>query len=373
MEIGNSAEVAEIQRLRDTAWEAIGSATVGKSERSRYWKAWTKHCQLYKASSSGEPPPDTANMLLTFAVAVREGQYGLGRQVQVQSVSKALRTVAQKYVLDGYPDPRKSSPAQHNLDLPLARLLKKYNDEDPPAEPKLAVPVSTVRKICKRYKFSDHHRAVADLCTIAFFYLLRVGEYTTPSKRRQREKRTTALRKCDIRLWRNNKLLPHNAPLSDLLEADSATICLAKTKNGVKGAVVHQEAIGGAVCPVAALARRIHNIKSAPQSCPISMVFHRTKQPTRVSDRDITIAVRWGAVNDNLLNQGYTLERVSSHSLRAGGAMALKLAGATTDTIMRMGRWTSNTYMTYIHAQIGALTKGIAWKMSRNHTFHNVG
>jgi hypothetical protein len=53
--------------------------------------------------------------------------------------------------------------------------------------------------------------------------------------------------------------------------------------------------------------------------------------------------------------------------------MALKLAGATTDTIMRMGRWTSNTYMTYIHAQIGALTKGIAWKMSRNHTFHNVG
>ena len=137
METGNSAGMAEIQRLRNTAWEAIGSATVGKSERNRYWKAWTKHCRLYKASSSGEPPPDTPNMLLTFAVAVREGQYGVGHQVQVQSVSKALRAVAQKYVLDGYPDPRKSSPAQHSLDLPLARLLKKYKDEDPPAEPKL--------------------------------------------------------------------------------------------------------------------------------------------------------------------------------------------------------------------------------------------
>ena len=66
-------------------------------------------------------------------------------------------------------------------DLPLAHLLKKYNDEDPPAQPKLAVPVSTVKKICKHYKFSDHHRAVANLCTIAFFYLLRVGEYTTPT------------------------------------------------------------------------------------------------------------------------------------------------------------------------------------------------
>ena len=179
--------------------------------------------------------------------------------------------------------------------------------------------------------------------------------------------------RCDIRLWCNNKILPHTAPLVTLLKAYSGTICLAKTKNGVKGAVVHQEAIGGALCPVAALARRIQNIRGTSKSCPISTVFHHNKQPTRVSDRDITIAVRWGAMNDNLLERGYTLDRVSSHSLRAGGAMALKLSGASTDTIMRMGRWTSNTYMTYIHAQIGALAKGLAWRMSSQHTFHNVG
>ena len=53
--------------------------------------------------------------------------------------------------------------------------------------------------------------------------------------------------------------------------------------------------------------------------------------------------------------------------------MALKLAGESTDTIMRVGWWTSNTYMTYIHAQIGALAKGLAWRMSQHHTFHNVG
>jgi hypothetical protein len=53
--------------------------------------------------------------------------------------------------------------------------------------------------------------------------------------------------------------------------------------------------------------------------------------------------------------------------------MALKLAGESLDTIMRVGRWTSLTYMTYIHAQIGALAKGLAWKMSKQHTFHNVG
>ena len=76
---------------------------------------------------------------------------------------------------------------------------------------------------------------------------------------------------------------------------------------------------------------------------------------------------------DGLLEQGYTLARVSSHSLRSGIAMALKLAGESSDTIMRVGRWTSLTYMTYIHAQIGALAKGLAWIMSKHHTFHNVG
>ena len=38
--------------------------------------------------------------LLTFAVAVREGQYGKGHQVQVQSVEFTLQAVDQKNVLE---------------------------------------------------------------------------------------------------------------------------------------------------------------------------------------------------------------------------------------------------------------------------------
>ena len=58
-------------------------------------------------------------------------------------------------------------------------------------------------------------------------------------------------------------------------------------------------------------------------TCPISTVFYLAKQPTRVSDRDTTTAVWWGATADGLLDRGYTKHRESSHSLRAGGAMAL--------------------------------------------------
>ena len=87
---------------------------------------------------------------------------------------------------------------------------------------------------------------------VAFFYLLRVGEYTV--SRNSRRKRTIPLRKGDVRLWHKGKLLDHESPLPTLLLADSATISIANTKNGTKGAFVHHDAFGSDVCPVAALA-----------------------------------------------------------------------------------------------------------------------
>jgi hypothetical protein len=174
-------------------------------------------------------------MLLTFDVAVREGQYGLGHQVKVQLVSKALRAVAQKYVLDGHHNPRRSSQAQNSLDLPIAHPLKKFDNNDPPAEPKLAVPTLRVKKIAQQYHFSYHHQAMADLCIIAFFFLLRVGEYTTPALKLKRRKCTISLQKCNICLWCKGRLLDPLAELATLLTADSGTICITNTKMEQKG------------------------------------------------------------------------------------------------------------------------------------------
>ena len=231
--------------------------------------------------------------------------------------------------------------------------------------------MSTIEAISRDYRWTEHQHAVADLVIIAFFYLLRVGEYTSPAGTRKR--RTIPLRQCDVRLWRNGTLLHHSAGLPTLLSADSATICIANTKNGTKGAVVHHEAFGGPICPVAALARRVANIGLSGEACPLSRVSHASGRVTMTTDRDIGTAVRWGATSDGLLAKGYTLTRISSHSLRAGGAMALKLSGASDSTIMRVGRWTSLTYLTYIHTQIGALTAGVAANMSTAFTFQNVG
>ena len=52
--------------------------------------------------------------------------------------------------------------------------------------------------------------------------------------------------------------------------------------------------------------------------------------------------------------------------------MAMILNGVQPTVVKKMGRWSSNTWMNYIHEQIGAITVGVAARMSRYIPFHNV-
>ena len=62
---------------------------------------------------------------------------------------------------------------------------------------------------------------------------------------------------------------------------------------------------------------------------------------------------------------GFSADLVSSHSLPAGGAKAMKeLNGEDRDTIRKQGRWSSDTFLMYIHEQIAAFSSGIYKRMS---------
>ena len=65
-----------------------------------------------------------------------------------------------------------------------------------------------------------------------------------------------------------------------------------------------------------------------------------------VTNTDINRAVKSAAEAIGLFsnNVGYTADDVSSHSLRAGGAMAMHLNGAKPLDIMKQGRWKSYTF-----------------------------
>ena len=79
-------------------------------------------------------------------------------------------------------------------------------------------------------------------------------------------------------------------------------------------------------------------------------------------------AVRRGARLAQLEASGYHLTRIGAHSLRA-----LWLSGHGPEAMMKMGRWCTQTLLTYIHSHIAALTTGASCKMGRPVHFHNVG
>ena len=264
----------------------------------------------------------------------------------------------------------------------MARLLEGYRREDPPSTPQLAVPVA-VPEACFKIAYQTNNpinHAVGDLALIAFYYLLRVGEYTKPKLRvingkTKRATRTQQFRVENIGFFKNNKILPRNSKLKELLTADSCTLKITNQKNGRMGQTIHHFATHTSTCPVQAVARRVHHILSNKGSTSnlICDVFDKsTNSWTQVTARNMMTGVRQAVSSLNLQQCGIDIDLVGVHSLRAGGAMALKLQGENDTTIMKMGRWTSLTFLQYIHNQIAHLSKGLATKMSTKLNFQNI-
>ena len=72
-------------------------------------------------------------------------------------------------------------------------------------------------------------QATGYLLIIAFYYFLRIGEYTKPRKVKRnaklvREKRTQQFRVKDMGFCKNGKIVFRKEPLNTLLEANSATL-----------------------------------------------------------------------------------------------------------------------------------------------------
>jgi hypothetical protein len=355
-----------------TARATIASSRLDSAPREAVWQNWLTFCHQRNIPSptlEGYDDDARSDVLLAFAVSVRTGSYGRRRPVQTETAEKAVRFVCQKWQLDWrLTDPRKDGD---RLKLPFRWLYDKWRHDDPAPKQQLALPYHAVLATAAllRSLGTPAGTVQADLVMIAFFYLLRPGEYT----KHQRATRTIPLRRCDIRLWGpHHVLIPHTSPLPVLLQATSATIYLANQKNGEKGGTVHHFRITDPLaCPVRALARRVHHLVgiSPNDTAPLAQI----DASASVTSSMITTALRLGASASNLLNSGYSLDRISGHSHRASGAMALKLNGADIATIKKLGRWSSDTFLMYIHNQISSLTTGLSQLMTIPHVFHNVG
>ena len=243
--------------------------------------------------------------------------------------------------------------------------------------PQLAVPVSLVKHILSNASKAKHHKAkahtIANLICIAFYYLLRVGEYTKQSGSKRKLTKPFRLRDITFRDSRGN-LIPQTAPLATLLTAAEATLRISNQKNSIKGQCIHQQCTGTDDSPVKALARHVYHILSNGGNAN-TYLYNYYKVPNHskyVDQQQINTAIKDAADKIGLHKLGYDRSDVSSHSLRAGGAMAMHLNGVPTNTIQKIGRWRSQTFLMYIHKQISALAAGVSLKMSNDIPFRHI-
>ena len=140
------------------------------------------------------------------------------------------------------------------------------------------------------------------------------------------------------------------------------------------GETIHQEAVKTTKNnPIAALAYRVHHILSNGGTPDMLLCTYFVDADAHtIKASDIVAAVRKATALLKLNEQAIDPDLVGAHSLRAGGAMALRLHGYDDTTIMKMGRWTSTTFLEYIHTQIAHLSKGVSSKMSNEIPFTNI-
>jgi hypothetical protein len=195
-----------------------------------------------------------------FLARVCTGYYGQGKQVKNCTVSSVLTAIGQTIVLACNNNPTKIKGSDKLLPR-LQVMLDGHRKEDPATIKKLPVQ-SDVPELLVTTAYNgmgtEMEKAAADLILIAFYYLLRVGEYTVKGSRNS-TKQTVQFKYKDITFFCKNargqlRCLPRDAPDHLIATADGATLKLDNQKNGWKGVCIFHEINGDNMhCPVCAL------------------------------------------------------------------------------------------------------------------------
>jgi hypothetical protein len=200
---------------------------------------------------------------------------------------------------------------------------------------------------------------------LAFFFLLRPGEYTGTASD------TTPFTLQDVQCWiGQQRFLAVNIPIEDLARVTFVALTFTTQKNGVRGEVIGLGRSGNPIlCPVQALTRRIAHLRTyrAPANTPLAS-YYKTPSLTLIRPADITTALRCSTaiVGPSV---GFLPHDISARSLRAAGAMALLCAHVDSDVIRLLGRWRSDEMLRYLHVQAEPVMRDFARRMLAGGSF----
>ena len=210
---------------------------------------------------------------------------------------------------------------------------------------------------------------------------MRSCEYSEASGSR----RTETVRIGDIEFRVGGETI-HSTDAQVLGKADTVSVTYKTQKNRDKGVTVTQhrtnaESTSG-LCPVRALAGVLARMPAyttdtpewkETRERPMNLVtVGKTKRATLTTSKQVLRHLRAAAVQYGEDRLGFAASRLGTHSLRAGAAMAMFLAGVPAETIQLIGRWRSQTFLRCIRIQVQQLTRGVATDMTANPDFYTI-
>ena len=140
-------------------------------------RSWNRFTAWMGLDPSLTNVKDPVPILQMFAHLVRQGILAAsGNHLRKRSVEQYLRSVGQTFACVWDKDPRLDNLGK--TDFRLARQLKAYTKGDPPPTRVRPMPLGLLSCLVENFSIgSDKSQAIADLAMIAFFFMLRPGEY----------------------------------------------------------------------------------------------------------------------------------------------------------------------------------------------------
>jgi hypothetical protein len=348
--------------------------------RETHWRNWKWYCQFV-----GLDPllQRISHYKLTYAVLgfmgmLRVGEFGRVKQVRAATVSAALAAINKTISLATKAQPLKEVGANLFL-FAISETLAGFAKEDPPIDKKLPVAVDVVEFLVKQGMGPEADQkvmATGDWCLIAFYFLLRIGEYTVKGKRNN-TKQTVNFRVKDVTFFKKDIFgrLSQIArdDLESIMEADAVTLKLENQKNGRKGVCISHHSNGlKEFDPVQALGRRYVHIKQLDTNKDMFVSAYFDEEGVRhdLRDTDVRTALKAAATALNYpTTRNIPIDKIDTHSLHIGGANALALAGYSKQQIQKMGWWWGETFLEYVREGMAEYKVGMSEQMVKQFAF----
>ena len=307
-------------------------------------------------------------ILCAFMDEVRNGKFAKQPSVKGTTAKQAADNVATTILSSGRKDPRLDQRGETHM--MFKRQNKAYKKEDKPTKHQKAIPPEVYRQLLQ---LAAHPRAMAraELLAAALWFCMRSCEYSKTSRKEQKTKPITS---ADVTFRYHGLIIPHNSPYLDEAETVSITFRLQKCEV-MHETVTQYRTDDPVLCPVKSWIKVIKRLRSYPKydkDWPVYTYHNGQTTFTDISSTEILHDIRRvvGIIGESIL--GFTPDEVGTHSNRAGGAMMMYLSKVPIVTIMMIGRWHSNAFLTYIEKQVLQFSVGVSQAMLTYNTFYNV-